>query len=70
MKPQLQKGAEISLTNYLSSKTQFLAQNQPFVAQNFQNPQKALLLMLKHIISKYEGPTLKEAEISLTNYLS
>ncbi len=37
----------------------FLAQNQPCVTKNFRDPQKALLLMLKHIVSKYEGPTPK-----------
>ena len=60
MKSQLQKEAEISLTNYLSSKAQFFSPKSPCVPQNVQGPQKALLLMLKHIVSKDEVSTPKD----------
>ena len=59
MKSQLQKGAELWTGQSLTSKTQFLAQNQSCGAKKLRHPQKAQLLMLKHIVSKDEVPTPK-----------
>jgi len=56
---QLQKGAEISLTNYLSSKPQFFSPKSAMCSPKSLRPQDAQLLMLKHIASKDEVPTPK-----------
>ena len=62
MKSQLQKGAGLSygMTKFWLLKSSFLAQNQSCMAKNFRHPQKAILLMMKNIVSKFEVPTPKD----------
>ena len=59
LEPQLQKGAEISLTNYLSSKLYFFSPKSAMPGPKFSKPSKGSAPNLKHIVSKDEVTTPK-----------
>ena len=52
-------GRDIAWQSFNVKNMVFLAQNQSCIAENVRHPQKAQLLMLKHIVSKDEVPTPK-----------
>ena len=59
MKSQLQKGLSYGCPKLWVQKHCFSTQNQSCMAKIFRHPQKAKLLMLENIVSKYEEPTPK-----------
>ena len=53
------KGGWVMAVQVFIQKRCFLTQNQSCMAKIFRHPQKALLLMLENIVSKFEVPTPK-----------
>ena len=57
--PNSKKGLNYGRTKFWFLRSSFLAQNQPCMANIFWDPQKAVLLIMKSIVSKFEVPTPK-----------